>query len=104
MSPAPAQVFAALGDPQRLELLRRLGAGAESATALAQHATISRQAVVKHLRVLESAGVVAAHRDGREVLFAVRPEALAESSRWLDDVAAGWDRRLADLKKAAELG
>jgi DNA-binding transcriptional ArsR family regulator len=98
----PARVFAALGDDHRLLLLRRLGAGPASATALARDATISRQAVVKHLRVLEGAGLVEAHRTGREVVFAVRPDGLARTARWLDDIAAAWDRRLADLRSTAE--
>jgi DNA-binding transcriptional ArsR family regulator len=98
-----AEVFAALGDPYRLGILDRLGRAPSSATTLAEAGgQITRQAVTKHLRVLERAGLVEARRTGREVLYEVRPRELERSARWLDDVAAGWERRLAAIKDAAE--
>jgi DNA-binding transcriptional ArsR family regulator len=63
---------------------------------------VSRQAVVKHLQVLEAAGLVQAARAGREVLYSVRPEPLDASARWLAELSAAWDRRLAAIKRAAE--
>jgi DNA-binding transcriptional ArsR family regulator len=65
---------------------------------------VSRQAVTKHLQVLEGVGLLRSRRTGREVLYVVRPEALARQARWLDDVAAAWERRLASVKAAAEKG
>jgi DNA-binding transcriptional ArsR family regulator len=102
---APIEVFAALGDPTRHRLLDEL-AGREpaSAAALAEPLTITRQAVEKHLRVLEHAGLVRADREGRRVRYAVRPETLSASATWLDQVARGWERRLAAVKAAAERG
>jgi DNA-binding transcriptional ArsR family regulator len=102
---APAEVFAALGDPHRLALVQRLSReGQATATALATPLPVTRQAVTKHLRVLEGVGLVRTRRTGREVLYVVRPDALIRQARWLDDVAAAWDRRLADVKAAAEKG
>lgn len=66
MTIAPAEVFAALGDPHRLE----------------------------------GAGLLRSHRTGRELLYVVRPDALARQARRLDDIAATWERRLAGVKAA----
>jgi DNA-binding transcriptional ArsR family regulator len=63
---------------------------------------VSRQAVVKHLNVLEEAGLVTAGRAGREVLYRLRSTPLDASARWLTDLAATWDRRLEAVKRAAE--
>lgn len=99
----PGPVLGALADPTRRRLLEALAeAGQASATTLADRLPVSRQAVVKHLHVLEQAGLVAGGRSGREVLYRVRPDPLDASARWLDDLAATWDRRLAAIKRAAE--
>lgn len=63
---------------------------------------MTRQAVAKHLTVLGRAGLVDGRRDGREVLYTVRPERLDEVSRAMERVAAGWDQRLAEIKRLAE--
>ena len=97
-----AAVFASLGDEQRLALLDRLGAGDATATTLAAPLPITRQAVTKHLRTLQDAGLVEVRRVGREVRYSVRPEALAEPQHWLADAASAWSRRLVDLKERAE--
>lgn len=100
---APIEVFRALADPLRVQLIDVLGrTGAASATALSARAPVSRQAVVKHLQVLQSAGLVTARRQGQEVLFTVSPGRLTTSAAWLTDVAAGWDRALIAVKAAAE--
>ena len=96
-------VLAALTDPTRRRLLDVLvDAGRASGTALARRLPVSRQAVVKHLRVLETAGLVEGTRQGREVLYSVRPASLDASARWLAELAAAWDGRLAALKRTAE--
>lgn len=96
-------VLAALADPTRRQLLDALAeVGHASATTLAAHLPVSRQAVVKHLRILEDASLVTGSRSGREVLYHVRPQPLDASSRWLANLAATWDRRLTALKRAAE--
>lgn len=96
-------VLAALADPTRRLLLDLLAArGEASATALAEGVPVSRQAVVKHLAVLEAAGLVRGGRVGREVRYAVRPAALDATARWMAALAADWDRRLARIKLLAE--
>ncbi|MFF2076763.1 ArsR/SmtB family transcription factor [Kitasatospora sp. NPDC058162] len=96
-------VLAALADPTRRRLLDLLAAqGEASATTLAQHLPVSRQAVVKHLTVLEAAGLVTGARIGREVRYAVRSAALDATARWMASLAADWDRRLARIKDLAE--
>lgn len=98
-----AQLFAALGDGVRLQLVNRLlVAGALSATALAEGGTISRQAIVKHLQVLESAGLVRHGRQGREVLYALDARRLQEARAYLDAVSAHWDASRARLRTLVE--
>ncbi|VXB53040.1 helix-turn-helix transcriptional regulator [Massilia sp. 9I] len=98
-----AQVFAALGDGVRLQLIGRLlAAGAMSATALAGGEAISRQAIVKHLQVLESAGLVTHSRQGREVLYALDAKRLQEARDYLDAVSRHWDASLARLRNLVE--
>jgi DNA-binding transcriptional ArsR family regulator len=96
-------VLAALADPTRRQLLDVLvDVGRASATSLAEHLPVSRQAVVKHLQVLESADLVVRLRVGREVLFSADTGPLDASARWLADLSSAWDRRLAALKERAE--
>jgi DNA-binding transcriptional ArsR family regulator len=96
-------VLAALADPTRRQVLDRLSdRGQATATTLADGLPISRQAVVKHLAVLDTAGLVAATKVGREVRYAVRPDALDTTARWMAALAAEWDRRLARIKRLAE--
>jgi DNA-binding transcriptional ArsR family regulator len=96
-------VLVALADPTRRRLLDLLAAqGEASATTLAERLPISRQAVVKHLAVLDAAGLVSSGRVGREVRYAVRPAALDVTARWMAGLAADWDRRLAYIKRVAE--
>jgi DNA-binding transcriptional ArsR family regulator len=105
MSAAPEvdRVLAALADPTRRRLLEALGTRyASSATALAGELPVSRQAVAKHLAVLEEARLVASRRAGREVLFTVRTEGLTETASWLTALASAWDDRLRRLKRLAE--
>lgn len=97
------EVLAALGDPTRRQVLDTLATrGEASATVLAWELPVTRQAVVKHLVVLDRAGLVEAHRRGREVLYAVRPQQLDATARWLARRAAQWEARLARIKRIAE--
>jgi DNA-binding transcriptional ArsR family regulator len=98
-------VLAALADPTRRQLLDVLAQlGLASATTLAARLPVSRQAVVKHLRILEDVDLVTGARSGREVLYHVDPQPLDASARWFASLAAAWDRRLTALKRAAESG
>ena len=100
-----APVFAALGDPTRLQLLVRLGDGRPRAiTALTDGARISRQAITKPLRVLEGAGLVQRERVGRQSLYLVRRERIDEARCWLDRGAAQWENALLRLQRHVELG
>jgi len=99
----PAPIFAALGDRTRLSLLGRLGGGeAQSITALSAGTRLTRQAVTKHLRVLERAGLVRALKQGRESRFALEPQRIAEARAYLDQVARQWDEALVRLKAFVE--
>jgi DNA-binding transcriptional ArsR family regulator len=96
-------VLIALADPTRRQLLDLLAAqGEATATTLAGRLPVSRQAVVKHLAVLDGAGLVSGRRAGREVRYAVRPAALDATARWMAALAGDWDRRLANIKRVAE--
>ena len=98
-----AQVFAALGDRTRLSLLSKLGDGqARSIAFLSADTDLTRQAITKHLHVLQGAGLVASLRVGRESRFAARREALDEARAYLDRVSAQWDDTLARLKAFVE--
>ena len=102
-APEHGELFAALADPTRRQVLDLLAARGEgSASGLAAAMPVSRPAVVKHLTVLDRAGLVESRRRGREVLYSVRSEPLESAARWMTSLAADWDRRLAALKKLAE--
>ena len=105
MNGTRTEVFAALADPTRYRLLEALaGRGRGTATTLATEMPVSRPAVIKHLAVLGRAGLVERQRVGREVVFTVRTEPLAETARWMESLASAWDTRLAALKRLAEEG
>lgn len=98
-----APLFAALGDPTRLRLLGRLSsAGPASITALQADAEVSRQAVAKHLEVLSDAGLVTSERDGRERIFELRPQRLADAHAHLERISKQWDDALARLRALVE--
>jgi DNA-binding transcriptional ArsR family regulator len=100
---AVEEVLGALADPTRRLLLDRLSVhGEATATVLSTELPVSRQAIVQHLSVLNEAGLVTGHRDGRERRYAVCPGRLTETARWMDQVAAQWDTRLAAIKRLAE--
>ena len=101
--PEPAAVFAALGEPTRIRLVGRLGDGApRSIAALARDLPISRQALTKHLRVLESAGLASAEREGRETLYRIDPAGLLAAEAWIGTVSAQWDGAIDRLKRHVE--
>jgi ArsR family transcriptional regulator, cadmium/lead-responsive transcriptional repressor len=96
-------LWAAVGDPSRRRVLDLLVAnGAVSASWLAGHVPFSRQAVSKHLVVLEAVGLVSKRKQGKEVLYQVRADRLDEATKAMADLAAEWDRRLGTIKRLAE--
>jgi len=92
-------VFAALGDPTRRHLLEALTYGRATISGLAAGLPVSRQAVSKHLVTLGHAGLVRSERAGREVYFEITPQAMGEPVRWMGEVGAEWDERLARLSE-----
>jgi DNA-binding transcriptional ArsR family regulator len=100
-----ATVFAALGDETRLLLLARLCGGQRCSIAeLTEGSKLTRQAVTKHLRVLERARVVHGVREGRESLFAFNPAPIVELKGYLESVSEQWDEALLRLKAFVEGG
>ncbi len=100
---AAAPVFAALGDATRLRIVARLCRGGPlSIVRLTEGAAVSRQAVSKHLRALEAAGLVRSARAGRERIWELQPKRLAEIRRHLDEISAQWDDALARLRDFVE--
>ena len=101
-TPTAPVVFAALADDTRWDILLRLGRSPASASALARELPVSRQAIAKHLAVLQDVGLVAPERDGREVKFVAVGARWSEAATQLERIASGWDRRLARIKRRAE--
>jgi DNA-binding transcriptional ArsR family regulator len=100
---ADDELWSAIGDPSRRRVLDLLVSNGEaSAWSLAEHVPFSRQAVSKHLVVLEGAGLVSRRKQGREVLYQVDVNRLDQATRAMADLAAQWDRRLTSIKRLAE--
>ena len=101
--PAPEHLFAALGDQTRLALVAHLVSGQPASIAeLTAGSRITRQAVTKHLRVLQDAGIVRSVRSGRENRFALNPRSLHTMQNYLDRVSHQWDQALTHLKLFVE--
>jgi ArsR family transcriptional regulator, cadmium/lead-responsive transcriptional repressor len=97
------ELWAAIGDPTRRRVVDvLLDRGEATATAMAGELPVTRQAVAKHLAVLDRAGLVQARRQGREVRYAIRPQRLVAATRSMAQVAAEWDVRLSAIKRIAE--
>lgn len=98
-----APVFAALGDETRLGLVVRLGTdGPLSITRLTSGSAITRQAITKHLIVLAGAGLVHDVHRGRERIWALDTDRLAEAQLYLDQISRRWDEALDRLAKLVE--
>ena len=99
MTDDPAgSVFAALSDPTRRDVVRRLADGSATATELAADLPITRQAVAKHLTALAEAGLVRAERRGREVRYLLTPGPLGSAVSWIADLDSTWTERLTALR------
>ena len=102
-SASAAPLFAALGDDIRLRLVARLcREGPLSITRLTTGSRVSRQAITKHLRVMEQAGLMRSTRHGRESLWQLDPQRLDQARRYLDQISAQWDEALARLRQFVE--
>jgi DNA-binding transcriptional ArsR family regulator len=109
MSPAvpelndAAPIFAALGDETRLGLVSRLSAGRPlSITTLTSGTDVTRQAVTRHLQVLEDAGLVRGTRRGRERVWELDKARLQLARQSIDHISEWWDGKLARLKASVE--
>ena len=98
-----APLFAALGDETRLRLLVRLSSGGpRSISGLSEKSHVTRQAIAKHLEVLSDAGLVRGTRRGREHIWQIEPERLADARAYLDRISLQWDDALERLRKLVE--
>lgn len=96
-------LWEAMADPTRQKLLDLLIAcGPATATTLTADMPVSRQAISKHLSLLQRVGLIDGHRQGREVRYEVRQQRLGEATGALSEVANRWDRRLRAIKQLAE--
>ena len=87
-------LFAALSDPTRRSIVRRLADGEATVLELAEPFAISLPAVSRHLKVLEQAGLISRSRDGQRRPCRLRPEPLAEIAAWAEHTRAAWEQRL----------
>jgi len=99
---ALASTFAALADETRWEILVALGEGAASASTLATRLPVSRQAIAKHLAVLEAVGLVEPVRVGRELRYEVLGSRLRDTATALERIGRDWELRLSEIKRIAE--
>ncbi|OQX69509.1 MAG: transcriptional regulator [Sorangiineae bacterium NIC37A_2] len=100
---ASAPVFAALGDPQRILLVSRLCQnGPMSVARLTEGTGITRQAVTKHLRVLEGAGLARSEKSGRETIWALDQRPLDKAREHLDSISRQWDAAIERLRAFVE--
>ena len=98
-----APIFAALGDATRLNLIGQLSLGPRrSISQLTRHSNLTRQAITRHLRVLQNAGLVRGQRRGRETLFQFAPAPVLEARQRLALISQQWDQSLSRLKSFVE--
>jgi DNA-binding transcriptional ArsR family regulator len=94
------EVFFALADPTRREVIRRLSQdGPVTVSDLARRLPVSRQAVAKHLAALDEAGLISAEQEGRRRRYHLTPGPLADAMGWMAEVGAEWDARLDALHR-----
>ncbi len=98
-----APIFVALADPMRRDLLMNLAEHSpKTASQLAHDYPITRQGILKHLHILEQAGLVAVRQKGREKQYTLMPDQLGQLERWIRELTARWDERLLRLKTMLE--
>lgn len=101
--PARAPAFAALGDETRLALVRKLSGGQPHSIALLTRGSrLTRQAITKHLRVLERARIVRRRPSGRESLYSFDPHSVDAKNEYLENISAQWDQTLSRFKSFVE--
>lgn len=98
------QAFAALADPTRVEIVMRLSRGPASVSELAAPYEMSLRGILKHVQVLEEAGLVRTVKDGRVRHCELDPRGLGEAARWLDQARERWERRIDRIERYARKG
>jgi DNA-binding transcriptional ArsR family regulator len=97
------RIFTAVADPVRRSLLVNLAESSpRTATQLAEEYPITRQGILKHLKILEAADLVTVDQQGREIRYTLTPEPLSELEQWIKDLSGKWDDRLLRLKTFLE--
>jgi DNA-binding transcriptional ArsR family regulator len=99
MSSTLEATFSALGDVTRLGIVRRLGRGPASVTELAEPLPMTLRAVLKHVQVLEDAGLVRTTKEGRVRRCELNTKAVDDAARWIEQLRQTWERRLARIDK-----
>ncbi|MEU6727598.1 metalloregulator ArsR/SmtB family transcription factor [Nonomuraea wenchangensis] len=94
--------YAALAEPHRRRILDLLRTGERPAGELVKHLDLSQPGVSKHLKVLREAGLVAVRIDGKQRVYSLRPEPLAEVAEWLEPYRMLWSQRLDALERHLE--
>jgi DNA-binding transcriptional ArsR family regulator len=98
-SAAVDHTFAALADPTRVEIVVRLSRGVAAVGDLAEPFDMSLRAVLKHVQVLEAAGLVRTVKRGRVRLCELEPDRIDDASRWIEELRLRWERRLDRIEK-----
>jgi DNA-binding transcriptional ArsR family regulator len=98
MTPDLDAIFAALADPTRRGIVRRLADGEAQVAELAAPFAISAPAISRHLRVLETAGLIARRVEAQRRIISLNPDALRAASRWVDHYRHFWDGSLDRLE------
>ena len=96
------QAFAALADPVRIEIVTRLSRGPASVSEIAEPYAMSLRGILKHVQVLEDAGLVVTVKEGRVRRCELQSRRLDEATRWLERVRHRWERRMDRLEEYAK--
>jgi DNA-binding transcriptional ArsR family regulator len=100
-NPPLDRTFAALADPTRLEMVQRLSRGGASVSDLGEPFAMSLRAVLKHVQILEEAGLVRTHKSGRVRRCELEPERIDAAAKWIEQLRRRWERRLDRLEQYA---
>jgi DNA-binding transcriptional ArsR family regulator len=100
-TPALDRTFSALADPTRLEMVQRLSRGTASVSELGEPFEMSLRAVLKHVQILEDAGLVRTRKAGRVRRCELEPERIDAAARWIEQLRRRWERRLDRVEKYA---
>jgi DNA-binding transcriptional ArsR family regulator len=95
------RTFSALADPTRLEIVQRLSRGSASVSELGEPFAMSLRAVLKHVEILEDAGLVRTHKAGRVRNCELKRERIDAAAQWIDELRRRWERRLDRIEKYA---